>query len=308
MSFARKYAIYLTFAVVALFLSFAPSCDSLEEAHGIIKSGRYIIGNGILVGAKVHGKPRIAFVTCRHVIDASMLATRRSFLDSPSSENIIYLNKRPWGFWYKGISNIDPKRWHTIADSGQDVAWLILSDEEVSRFAGGNPSYVTLPEDPLDAASGVLRPIEFCAKNVGVGTTVSLMHIMAPVTGHGGPACKIYWHTFFNMPFTSAMNAIVYSERGKILDQRSDVTMFGEDAHGIHSSTLQRAMIVDISAHDNMSGAPLFAAVDGSRKLIGILNAAGHEGTSICQPLDSAVFAIRESLSKENDTASNNRK
>lgn len=295
--FARKHLAWLLLGGGMLFLLFAPSCDRVEEAQGFLKSSQYIIGNGILLGLEVDGKPRVAFLTCRHVIEDKMLATGRAFADRAAEENELFFNNSGWGFWYKGFGRIDAGRWQKAPDSDQDFAWIVLTDDELNSFAGASPSFIRIPKDSFDTTSDVLRACDFLAKGFHMGSSVKLSHMFAPVTGSGGAAEKIYWPTYLKIPFSSSMVAIVYGESGHLIGDRATINVSCEDARGIRHGQLD-VLTIDVPAHVNISGSPVFASIDGRNYLVGIFVAFSEDGTSSFQSLDRVLPYIRESLLK----------
>ena len=128
----KRITLIATGAAILAFALFAPSLDRQEEMHGYLRSGKYVIGNGIMVGIATN---RIAFLTCRHVIMEKMLETGLSFVDKATEGNAICINREGKGFVYETISNIDPARWHFASDSDQDFAWIVLTDSELRKIA-----------------------------------------------------------------------------------------------------------------------------------------------------------------------------
>lgn len=267
----------------------------MEEAHGILKSDRFVVGNGVLVGLEVGGKPRVAFVTCRHVITDRMIATGRSFLDRAADENYLYFNKRGWGFWYKGFNNIDSKRWNLSPYADQDFAWIVLTEDELSSFANGSPSYCRMPRDLFDEDSDILKASDFRTRGFSIGSPVELMHMFSPVTGEGEPCEKFYWQTYIKVPSSAYMLANVYSESGSLIKGQSPIRVDNVDAGG-HSSNVLDVMTMDIRAHVNISGSPVFTNLGGKRYLIGLQVAYSADGSSAFQSLDRILPHIRDSL------------
>ena len=299
--FLKKYWLTGVLLAVLAFLMLAPSCDRIEEAHGFVKSGKWIVGNGVIVGVEHDGANRFYFVTCRHVVICKMLATGRSFVDAPAEENRIFFNKPGWGFWYSSINNIDPSRWMTCKDRDADLAWIELTRDELDMIAGKGhePVCVCLSLDALTSKDGIMRKWDYAVNGFDCGSVVSVMSLFSPVTGSGDPRKMFYWPTWIHFPVLNDMLAVVYEESVKVnsLSVRRELPL-EPNSLGWNSAGVNGLMIDGVS-HVNKSGSPIFASVknDSSERLLGVIAGTGG-GNTIVQPIDPFVIALRGSNAK----------
>lgn len=297
--FLKKHWLLVVVLVAAAFLVLAPSCDRLEEAHGFLKSDKWIVGNGVIVGVEHEGVNRFFFVTCRHVVVCKMLATGRSFVDAPAEENRIFFNKPGWGFWCSSINNIDPSRWMTCKNRDADFAWIELTRDELDMIVGKSrePVCVWLSLDALDPKDDLMRKWAYAVNGFDCGSEVSVMSLFSPVTGSGDPRKMLYWPTWVHFPVLNDMLAIVY-EKSVNVNSMSVRCEFPLEPNSLGwDSAWVNGLMIDGDSHVNKSGSPIFASAknDSHKKLLGVI-AGTWDGNTIVQPIDPLVIALRDSI------------
>ncbi len=289
-----KHAILIAGTLATmLFTLFAPSLDRQEEMHGYLRSGRFVIGNGIMVGIATN---RIAFLTCRHVVTEKMLETRRSFIDKATDDNAICINRKGYGFVYETISNIDPARWHFADDNGQDFAWIVLTDDELHKIApDGCPPFIQLPQDLYSEAPELITEWHFENNGIGIGTPVSAIRFFSPVLGEGSAEKLHYYNVFLKIPFFEKSIGIATRKETTLQSRRMQLRVTSNDPIN-HLDQIMPSFIIDLPSHVNNSGSPVFAiSDDGSKSLIGIINASKGNASAF-QTLDRVIKPIRQSL------------
>lgn len=290
---------------VLLFLLLAPGCDRLEEAHGFVRSGGYTIGNGVLVGCRVEGKPRVALLTCRHVVTARMLETGKAFAEVSQEDNYIYLNKRGWGFGYAALNNIDPTRWLTVKDLKYDFAWIILNESEISRVAGSADalSFVNIAEDGQDRSGGFVCERRFGEIVNDENTGPFVYSLFSQVLGPANePTKQFYFPCILRLPWVKMAWGIVTRQRAKMTssDRIIPWPKIPTDLCGRKYETSIPAYGMKWSSHVNKSGSPVFVQVgeNGEKGLAlsGIVTISDNKEFTGFQSLDAVLPDIRESL------------
>jgi hypothetical protein len=79
--FAQKNMMYIFFFVLPMIIWHVPSFDRMEETHGFLYADGILRGNGILVGTKVDGVDRVAFLTCKHVVTTPYLPANVAYIN-----------------------------------------------------------------------------------------------------------------------------------------------------------------------------------------------------------------------------------
>lgn len=292
-----RYGVLIVFAGAIGFLWLAPSCDRFEEAHGFLKSGKWIVGNGVTVGVEYNGVNRFFFVTCRHVLVCKMLSTGSSFVDAPAEDNRIFFNKPGCGFRYSSINNIDPARWMTCKNRGADFAWIELTRDELDMIVGQShePACVWLSLDTLVPKDDFMRKWAYAVNGFDCGSEVSVMSLFSPVTGSGDPRKMHYWPTWIHFTPLKDMLAVVYEKSANVnsISARYELPLepnsLGWNSVGVNG------LIIDGVSHVNKSGSPVFASTenDSRGKLLGVI-AGTADGNTIVQPIDPFVIALRD--------------
>lgn len=291
-----RYGVLTVFVSALGFMWLAPSCDRLEEAHGFVLSGKYLVGNGVLVGMQVDGKDRVAFLTSRNAVTCKMLETGRSFADAPADENRLCINKVGSGFRYVEFDNINPRRWQISPIADQDFAWIVLNEEELAAL-GGVPSYLHLPNGPLDSSPDVAREHDCLAMKIDVGSDLAVTRLVGPVFGKGRAASMWYFDSVFriSVPFASSVCAVAVQDLGKLAAHSQRITMLNDDARGVKESELT-VLQMALSTHANNSGSPVFVKdLEGHPRFFGILVGLGEE-CAFFQTLDRILPFVCKSL------------
>ena len=275
------------------FLLFSPSFDIQEEMHGYVRSGKYVIGNGIMVGIATN---KVAFLTCRHVVTEKMLETYLSFIDKAMDDNAICINTKGRGFVYSTISNIDPSRWHFPKEQDLDFAWLILTDKERKLIAAdGILPFIQLPKDSLSSSMNLITESNFPIEDIDINASLTVLQFFSPVLGEGDASQLRYYNVFYQLPFleksigiTTRRNAILLSRRTSIPVRSNDqINNFDQNQFGY---------VINIPSHANASGSPVFGRrKDGSSALIGIITAS-NGAQSFFQTFDRVIPQISETL------------
>lgn len=275
------------------FLLFSPSFDIQEEMHGYVRSGKYVIGNGIMVGIATN---KVAFLTCRHVVTEKMLETYLSFIDKAMDDNAICINTKGRGFVYSTISNIDPSRWHFPKEPDLDFAWLILTDKERKLIAAdGILPFIQLPKDSLSSSMNLITESNFPIEDIDINASLTVLQFFSPVLGEGDASQLRYYNVFYQLPFleksigiTTRRNAILLSRRTSIPVRSNDqINNFDQNQFGY---------VINIPSHVNASGSPVFGRrKDGISALLGIITAS-NGAQSFFQTLDRVIPQIRETL------------
>jgi hypothetical protein len=135
------FKVLFSLLVIWWVLAMLPGCRRPAEALGTVWMDGLKIGCGVLVGIPDGNRTHIAFLTARHV------ATANGFFRMPSERNAVYLNSGG-AFRYHRIGNIAPERWFCSKHKDLDLAWFVLTPEEVGRIscAGKLPPYVMIGE------------------------------------------------------------------------------------------------------------------------------------------------------------------
>ena len=281
-------------ATVAAFTLFAPSLDRQEEMHGYLRSGNYVIGNGIMVGIDTN---RIAFLTCRHVVTEKMLETGLSFVDKASDGNAICINRKGKGFVYATIANIDPARWHFAPDADLDFAWIVLTDEELRQIASdGCPPFIQLPADSHSQAPELVTEWDFSDMGIDAGSSVSVLRLFSPVLGSGSAEKLFYLNLFLRIPFRGESIGLTTRRNATLISRRINMRVVSNDPINQFDQVMP-VFITDLPGHVNVSGSPVFARQkNGKRSLIGIMNSSTGDATGF-QSLDRVIAPIRQTLS-----------
>lgn len=291
-----RYGVLIVFVGALGFLWLAPSHDRVEEAHGFVVSGKYLVGNGVLVGMRVDGKDRVAFLTSRSVVTCKMLETGRSFKDTPAEENRLCLNMVGSGFRYVEFDNIDPRRWQLSPIADQDFAWIVLNDEEIAAL-GGVPNYLRLPTNPLDRTHDVAHERDSLALKVELGSDLTVTRLVAPVFGKGRAASMWYYDSMFRIPvpFASSVCAVAMQDSGRLVARKQRVPLSKDDACGLEKYEAVVSQMA-ISSHANNSGSPVFVKDAGGHfRIFGLLVGMGDE-CAFFQTLDRILPFVCESL------------
>lgn len=290
LAFVYNWGLEIALVASVLWLCFGFSIDKDQEAHGFILSGDIVTGNGILVRDTVNGKDRIMFLTCRHVVTAVMLATRRAFVDCPSEDNAIYIREHGKGFCYVKLANIDPRRWLTIDDASQDFAWIELTEDEIKAVSpsGKKLHCIDLRKmvKPLNRASW---------REFAKGDEVCSTSIFAPVFGSGAPETKSYYWPHIPLGFLNRNVSIAHDWTAKVLFINKDIKVPLEGREG-HGEVVRPQMVIDEKIHVNISGSPVFGLFDENgrkeRKLIGIVDVGSSNDKSGFQTLDKVLIPL----------------
>lgn len=299
----------VTVLATVFFLIFAPSCDRIEEAHGFVRSDGYTIGNGVLVGCEVDGKPRLAFLTCRHVVTSRMATSNRAFGEIASKDNFIFLNKSGKGFQYVGLNEIDPRRWCTVSDLWCDIAWIALNDDEVRLFSGSKkmPAFVNISESWQNKDGGFVRVHALGNEVDMMKCSLSVYSLFSPVFGPSDdPHKQMYLKTVFPLPFSTLSFGLAMYQKPSATSSSYILLSNGPelDFYGKKMRVPMRIYDIQWSAHVNKSGSPVFATVendaDKGRALIGLVALTNDEkGEAGFISLDTAIPSIRSSLAGE---------
>lgn len=294
-----RYCLILGFMMtIIVAVSFLPSCRRIDEAHGFIKSGKYVVGNGILVGLIENGSPRIAFLTCRHVLTAKMRKTGKSFIDESSEDNRLFLRRRNRQFVYHDMGSIEPSRWLTVSDFEYDFAWIVLSDDELHTMTGTSmPEFVDVSEDEnvVDRDCKIILEGVFPAYGIDVGTRVDILTLCSPVTRPTEKTEK-YWSPWLDFPWLFL--GLTYQSSSRIVNAHIARCIYDDLGRG----TKRPQTEILSSWHVNNSGSPLFYSYDqhGGRHsaLIGLLVSTSDAGSGF-QTLDRVLPALRKSLKEK---------
>lgn len=280
--------------VFVVFALFAPSFDRQEEMHGYLRSGKYVIGNGIMVGIDTN---RIAFLTCRHVVTEKMLETGLSFIDKATADNAICINRKGRGFVYATIANIDPARWHFAPDADHDFAWIVLTDDELRKIApDGCPPFIMLPADSHSQTPELITEWYFPDMNIDVGSRVSVLRLFSPVLGQGSAENLSYLNLFLQIPFRGESIALTTRCDATLRSRRINQRVVSNDPINRFDQVMP-LFVTDMPGHVNVSGSPVFAEQkDGKRPLIGLINSSTGNASGF-QSLDCIIAPIRRSLS-----------
>ena len=261
----------LVFAIAVIFV--LPSCDKTEEFQGFLMSDGIVKGCGFLLGMEKNGQTNVLFVTCRHVLEERMLASRRNFLDGPSDGNAIFLNVRGAGFRYRKISNIEPSRWHLSKSRSEDIAWIELTEAECESFAGKGrlPVLAWLNGDD-DQFSAVGEVRMHSRLGIKVGSEVEIIKLMSmkdmlfPFSG------------VLPLPYCKLAVANAYESSGRIEELR----VVKEVIDSAENSIWMRLNRTSCTAHKNNSGSPVLY----KRNVIGLVVAVRGDGVAAFQCLD----------------------
>lgn len=265
-------------SAVAIAVLFAlPSCDKTEEFQGFLMSDGIVKGCGFLLGLEKDGQTNVLFVTCRHVLEERMQATRRNFLDGPSDGNAIFLNVRGAGFRYRKISNINPSRWHLSKSRSDDIAWIELTESECESFAGKGrlPVLAWLNgEDDQFSAIGEVRM--HSRLGVKVGSEVEIVKLMSMKD-------KLFpFSGVLPLPYCKLALANAYESSGRIEEMRIAAEVKDSD----DVSIWMRLNRTSCSAHQNNSGSPVLY----KQNVIGLVVAVRNGREAAFQCLDP-IFA-----------------
>ena len=237
------------------FLLFSPSFDRQEEMHGYIRSGKYVIGNGIMVGMATN---KVAFLTCRHVIIEKMLETNLSFLDKAMDDNDICINTKGRGFVYSTISNIDPSRWHFPIEKDLDFAWIILTDKERKLIAAdGILPFIQLPKDSLSSSMDLITERNFPFEDIDINAELTALQFFSPVLGEGDASQLRYYNVFCKIPFFDKSIGITTRRSTKLLSRRTAIRVRSNDQINNFDQN-QFGYVINIPSHANASGSPVF--------------------------------------------------
>ena len=288
--------VFIILIAIALFLFLAPSMDRQEEMHGFICSGKYVVGNGFLVGTSSN---RIAFVTCDHVITEKMMTTGLAFNDVASKDNAICINIKGKGFVYTKIAEIDPKRWCFPKDKSLDIAWIVLKDEEIQKIASDSlPLYLQLPTNFYANSVDIIREANFPIDGIEINSEVSSLQLFSPVTGTGDATKLKYFNLYYNVPFFDLSLGVTTRRKTRLYSQRSTIRSRSNDPINSFDRFLS-GYVLNLSGHVNCSGSPVFSkSKDGKSKLIGIITASNGSHTFF-QTLDRVIPQIRETLQND---------
>ena len=284
--------VILVFAFSSFSL-FSPSFDRQEEMHGYIRSGNYVIGNGIMVGIATY---KVAFLTCRHVITENMLETNLSFVDKAMDDNAICINTKGRGFVYSTISNIDPSRWHFPIEKDLDFAWIILTDKERKLIAAdGILPLIQLPKDSLSSSMDLITERNFPSEDIDINAELTALQFFSPVLGEGDASQLRYYNVFCKIPFFDKSIGITTRRSAKLLSRRTAIRARSNDQINNFDQN-QFGYVINIPSHANASGSPVFGRrKDGSSALIGTITAS-NGAQSFFQTLDRVIPQIKETL------------
>lgn len=279
--------------VFSAFLLFSPSFDIQEEMHGYVRSGKYVIGNGIMVGIATN---KVAFLTCRHVVTEKMLETYLSFIDKAMDDNAICINTKGRGFVYSTISNIDPSRWHFPKEQDLDFAWLILTDKEREHIAAdGILPFIQMPKDSLFSSIDLINESNFPSEDIDINAELTTLQFFSPVLGEGDASQLRYYNVFYKIPFLNKSIGITTRRSAKLLSRRTSIRVRSNDPINNFDQN-QFGYVINIPSHANASGSPVFGRrKDGSSALIGAITASNAK-QSFFQTLDRVIPQIRETL------------
>ena len=279
---------------VPLFVWYAPSFDHIEETHGFLFADGILRGNGVLVGAKIDGIDRVAFLTCKHVVTTSYLPANVAYIGEARDGYGLYLNTPGKGFRYVRLSNIDPQRWHLAEDAGADFAWIVLSDDEVRMISGRNgPAYIQLQKEFMSRSEGMLCLRDFMPAGVTEGTAVETTRVVSHVFGNQlDPIHCQYRSAILDIQFAKSALALAHQKRGTLLRIGYDV-----DIHDYCAGNVRRRVSTFTAGSSiGCSGSPVFARTeDGRKKLLGLV-IGGNNDISHFQSLDFILMELHDSL------------
>ena len=263
----------LLILVLAIAVAYVlPSCDKTEELQGFLMSDGIVKGCGFLLGVEKNGQTNVLFVTCRHVLEERMLASRRNFLDGPSDENAIFLNIRGAGFRYRKMSNIKPSRWHLSKNRSEDVAWIELSGPECESFAGEGRlpvlAWINDNDEKLRAVSELQMRFRLGVKEGDEVATIKMMSMtdkLFPLSG------------VLPFPCCNLALANAYESTGKVEQFGFSTDVETNDGLKIP----MRMHRISCSVHKNNSGSPVLC----KGNVIGLIVAA-NDSDSTFQCLD----------------------
>ena len=185
LQWVKKHKLCLGMIVVPLIVWHAPSIDHLEETHGFLFADGILRGNGVLVGTKVDGVDHVAFLTCKHVVTTPYQPANVAYVREARDGYGLYLNSPGKGFRYVRLTNINPRRWQLAKDADVDLAWIVLSDDEVRMISGRNgPAYIQLQRDFISKDEDMLCMHDFMSKGIVDGTTVKTTRVCSIVIGN----------------------------------------------------------------------------------------------------------------------------
>ena len=294
--FAQKNMMYIFFFVLPMIIWLVPSFDRMEETHGFLYADGILRGNGILVGTKVDGVDRVAFLTCKHVVTTPYLPANVAYINGARDSYGLYLNSPGKAFQYICLSNINPRRWHLAKDDDADFAWIVLSDDEIQKISGPKgPAYVQLQKSIMSKNEGMLCLRDFLLAGVQEGSEVENTRLFSRVSGNQfDPISCRYFSLVAKIPFAEKILALVIQKRGTLLRMGHDITLHDYCA----GEVCRRVSTFDIGCSIGCSGSPVFARdKNGSRKLLGLI-VGGNRNFSHFQSLDFALTELRESLEK----------
>lgn len=296
LQWGRKHKLCLGILAMLLIAWHAPSLDRLEEAHGFLFADGILRGNGVLVGTKIDGVDRVAFLTCKHVVTTPYLPANIAYAGEARDGYGLYLNRPGKGFRYVRLSNINPKRWHLAKDADIDFAWIVLSDEEVRMISGRNgPTYIQLQKGFMSKSEDMLCLHDFMYEGVTDGTEVETTRVLALVVGNQlDPVSCRYYSAIRTIPFTNNALALACQSRGTLLRIGHDVNIHDY----CDGNVRRRVSTFDTGSSIGCSGSPVFAQDgDGHKKLVGLV-IGGNNDISHFQSLDFALTELHESLSQ----------
>ena len=201
--FAQKNMMYIFFFVLPMIIWHVPSFDRMEETHGFLYADGILRGNGILVGTKVDGVDRVAFLTCKHVVTTPYLPANVAYINGARDSYGLYLNSPGKAFQYICLSNINPRRWHLAKDDDADFAWIVLSDDEIQKISGPKgPAYVQLQKSIMSKNEGMLCLRDFLLAGVQEGSEVENTRLFSRVSGNQfDPISCRYFSLVAKIPF-----------------------------------------------------------------------------------------------------------
>lgn len=296
LQWVKKHKLCLGMIVVPLIVWHVPSIDHLEETHGFLFADGILRGNGVLVGTKVDGVDHVAFLTCKHVVTTPYRPANVAYVREARDGYGLYLNSPGKGFRYVRLTNINPRRWQLAKDADVDLAWIVLSDDEVRMISGRNgPAYIQLQRDFISKGEDMLCMHDFMSEGIVDGTTVKTTRVCSIVIGNQlDPVSCLYYSAVMNVPFIKSALALACQRRGTLLRIGHDVNIHDYCAGNVR----RRVSTFDVGSSIGCSGSPVFAQdKNGRRKLIGLVIAANND-ISHFQSLDFALTELRESLSQ----------
>lgn len=297
----REHKVIVALVLLLIIAAFTPSIDKCGEVHGNIKAGRFLIGNGVLVGCSQDGEDKVAFLTCRHVLTERMLQTGRAFIEDVSPDNAINIREKGKAFRYVSLSNIDPKRWLTVPDVKYDFAWMILTTEECARIFGSNGSaiYVDLVKNDSDLGFESIADILNACRTKDA--EVEMCTTLAPVIGRN-PATAFYLPSLILIPgFGRYLALSTMDDRQIVKPSVVQVPIITTSLEGMYR-VARPCIQFTFGGHVNNSGSPVFAEMKDSDKtrcvLLGLVIAGFGETMEIgaFQPIDFVCSPILDTL------------